>query len=441
MAKKVNKGSSRQSMRDKMRERATTREQSGRGGVKFNFPEGREVKFLKIDKACTKKLDFIPYEITVDNHPSGVAKGDLWYQRTIYTHNKIGPEEKSYLCLKSIGKKCPICDYAAQLQRDPKADDELIKSLKAKERELFQVVDLSSDSDDILLWEYSYHLFGKLLEEEIRNSEPEEDFKAGFADLEGGSTLKIRFEKKTMGKNEFYEVKRIDFVERDDYPESVLDDVLNLDEILNVLPYEKLEGIFLDTDPEPDEKPARGKKKDDEKEEKSSRRSKKEEDEEPPRRGRGKDKEEEAPKSKRGSKKEEPEEPEEVDIDDLDLDELKAYIEEHELDIKVKRAMDEDDVRELIREAQAEAEEPPKRSSRGSKDKKEEEAPKRGAKKDDKSVKRGSKKEEPEDDECIGGGTFGEDEGEYDQCMDCDRWDECKELSSEKKKSAKKGRR
>ena len=373
MAKKT---SSRASMRDRMRERSTTREQAGRGGVKFKFPEGAEIKFFKIDKACTKKLDFIPYEVTAKNHPAGVEVGDLWYQRTIWTHNGIGPEEKAYLCLKTVGKKCPICDYAAQLQKDPKSDDELIKSLKAKERELFQVIDHDDKDEAIQLWEYSYHLFGKLLEEEIRNAEPSEDYKAGFADLEGGSTLKIRFEKKTMGKNEFYEVKRIDFMERDDLPESVLDDVLDLDEILNVLPYEKLEGIFLDTEPEPEEKP-RGRSKKEEKE-----------DDEPPARGKRGAKEEEKP-SRRGKK----EEPEEED-------------------------------------------EPPARGKRGAK-KEEEEAPARG--------RRGAKKEpesEPEEDEeCIGGGTYGEDEGGYDECMDCEVWEQCKKLSDEKKASKKRGRK
>ena len=404
MAKAKGKKGSGQSMADKMRDRASTRESSGRGGVKFTFPVGAEIKFFKVDKAKTYKLDFIPYEVTDKKHPAGVDVGDLWYQRTIWTHNNIGPEEKSYLCLKSVGKKCPICEYRAQLVKSADADEDLIKSLNSKERELFQVIDLDNEKAGIQLWEFSYHLFGKKLEEEIREDD-EDGYKAGFADLEGGSTLKIRFGSKKMGKNEFFEATRIDFEERDDYGEDILDDVLCLDEILNVLDYEKLEAIFLDTETEEvEEKPARGR---------GGRGKEKEEDEKPARGGRGRgkkdeeeEKEEKSSRSSRGKKEEKEEAP--------------------------SRG------RGRNKEKEEEPEEKPSRGGRASRGKeKEEEKPKRGAK---------GKKEEPElaEDECPAGGEFGVDEGEFDECIDCPNWDACKELSDEakeEKKPAKRGGR
>lgn len=40
------------------------------------------------------------------------------------------------------------------------------------------------------------------------------------------------------------------------------------------------------------------------------------------------------------------------DLDEMDRKELKAYIKENELDVKVKKSMDEDDIREAINEAE-----------------------------------------------------------------------------------------
>lgn len=45
-------------------------------------------------------------------------------------------------------------------------------------------------------------------------------------------------------------------------------------------------------------------------------------------------------------------EDDESDLDDMDRKELKAYIKENELDVKVKKSMDEDDIREAITEAE-----------------------------------------------------------------------------------------
>ena len=378
MAKKSSK---RGSMRERAKQRAEERQQSSGGGMKFIFPEGHDVKFFQPNKG-TSTLDIIPYEVTVDNHPEGLEPGDLWYRRTIWVHFGIGAEDKSYLCLKTIGKRCPICDARAQMLKDGDADEELIKSLKPKERELYNVIDLYDEKAGVQLWDMSYYLFGKMLEDEIR--EGDEDL-AGFADLQDGKTIKVRFGEKKIGKNAFLEATRIDFVDRDDYDEDILEDVLDLDAILNILPYEKLEAVFLEV--EEADTPTKGK---DSKKKKSSDDEEGEEDDTPPSRkkkesGKKKkqDEEEKEEKPSRRSKKKPEPEPEEE-------------------------------------EEEEEEEEKPKK---------------------DKDSKK--KKSSDDEEDCPEGGTFGEDCDTLDECADCDLWEQCKEKQDEMEaeKKAKKKRK
>ena len=378
MAKKSSK---RGSMRERAKQRAEERQQSSGGGMKFIFPEGHDVKFFQPNKG-TSTLDIIPYEVTVDNHPEGLEPGDLWYRRTIWVHFGIGAEDKSYLCLKTIGKRCPICDARAQMLKDGDADEELIKSLKPKERELYNVIDLYDEKAGVQLWDMSYYLFGKMLEDEIR--EGDEDL-AGFADLQDGKTIKVRFGEKKIGKNAFLEATRIDFVDRDDYDEDILEDVLDLDAILNILPYEKLEAVFLEV--EEADTPEKGK---DSKKKKSSDDEEEEEDDTPPSRkkkesGKKKkqDEEEKEEKPSRRSKKKPEPEPEEE-------------------------------------EEEEEEEEKPKK---------------------DKDSKK--KKSSDDEEDCPEGGTFGEDCDTLDECADCDLWEQCKEKQDEMEaeKKAKKKRK
>lgn len=225
--------SKRTSMRSKVKNRAQERESTA--GAGWMNIDG-DVEFFNPKKG-RNTFDILPYEVTVDNHPE-VAAGELWYQRTVWIHYGIGAEEKSYICpLKTIGKKCPICEHRAQLMKDPDADEDAIKDLKPRERELFNV----RHDDTIKLFTFSYHLFGKQLEEEVREGSDEY---AGFADLEDGYTLKVRFSEKKFGGNKFLEASRIDFTQKDDEDESVLNDVFNLDEILHILSYKDLEKVY-----------------------------------------------------------------------------------------------------------------------------------------------------------------------------------------------------
>ena len=302
-------------MRDKAQRKA---ERAGnRGGSNYlNLPDG--IGFYKVKKG-TRALDVLPYTVSVDNHPE-MEKGGEWYQRTIWVHYNIGPEDKAVLCPKTFKKRCPICEHVAQMKKDPDADPKTIQDIKAKERELYNVIDIEEGGDEVLLFEYSYHNFGKRLDEEIREAKPDKDpHPADFAEIEGGSTLQVRFGEVSIGVGKpFLQASRIDFEERDDYDEDILDKVVDLDTVLKPMSYQALEELFYETGSGDDEekeekeegKSSRRSKKDDEEpeekeEKKSSRRSRKDDDDEPEE----KPEEKEEKKSSRGSKeKEEPEE-------------------------------------------------------------------------------------------------------------------------------------
>ena len=272
------------SMRDKAKQKAERNMNRTTGGY-LAVPEGAE--FIKPKKG-PYNWDVIPYVVKVNNHPE-VEKGEQWYQRTFYVHFNIGSDNKAFICPKTIKKPCPICEYVRELYNSDEDENiELAKQLKAKERELYNIIDLDDQDKGVQLLDYSYHLFGKALDEEINEGVEE---LAGFAELEGGYTLEVSFRKKTFNKNEFYEVRKIDFEERDDYDEDILEDVYDLDSLLKIQDYDFLQKALFDA-PVDEDDDKDDKDDDDKDEEKKSRKSgkksgkkpKKDDDDEKPKR-------------------------------------------------------------------------------------------------------------------------------------------------------------
>ena len=223
----------------------------------LNLPKG--VQMFKEDPDSRAKLDFLPYKVTSTNHPDrddelGIATPDsLWYKKPFRIHRNVGVKNDSEVCLAFEGRKCPICEYRARRAKEGAEYAEL-KELNASLRNLYVVVpkDAKKYEEKPHIWDISQFLFQDML-----NAELEEDEDYGvFPDLEEGLTLRIRFGSGQIGTGKpFAETSRIDFTERDgQYDESILDKVPNLDDILDVKSYAKLEALFLELDdPEIDE--------------------------------------------------------------------------------------------------------------------------------------------------------------------------------------------
>jgi hypothetical protein len=238
------------------KERAMTRG-SGFESTTVKLPEG--VKFFQVKSAKPYKMDILPYEVKKGKDEKGgnpfSDSGFLHYERTFFVHRGIGAESNSYCCLqKTFGKKCPICRDVAKMRRQADSDQETIDSLKPKERQLFLVIDKNDEESGVQLWDVSYHLFGKMLDEKIKSAEDDDNYE-DFYHLEGGMYLRVSFKEKSWSGNTFYETTNIEMKPRkEDIPEEILDDLPDLDDLLVEMDYDELEKVYLQDDDE-DDKP------------------------------------------------------------------------------------------------------------------------------------------------------------------------------------------
>tara|TARA_R110002020_G_scaffold12409_5_gene45484 strand:+ start:4345 stop:5211 length:867 start_codon:yes stop_codon:yes gene_type:complete len=224
------------------RKRAETRS-SGFERTTTRTPEG--MGYFQLKAAGMKRIDILPYVVKETNRFADA--GQLHYEKTFYIH-RIGPNGDSHVCRKdTVNEKCPICEYRSKLERDPNADEELVKSLRPKERQLFYVIDHDEPEKGVQLWDISYYLFGQHLDNRIRNSEEDDGFEA-FFDPEEGMTLRLGIGEKSFAGRSYYEVQTVDFKpRREPIDPELYEDLPSLDEMIKVEGYDKLKSIFLQT--------------------------------------------------------------------------------------------------------------------------------------------------------------------------------------------------
>lgn len=244
----------RSSFRGKVAGNATKSKSSNSSYGYLLLPEG--IRIFNPPLKGSVKLDFLPYEVTDPKHLDrdddvGVAMvGDLWYKKPFFVHRNIGANNDVVVCPTTIGKKCPICEAKAKMRKD-QADYEDIKLLNTSKRNLYVVIPLDvKEEEEPHIFDISQHLFQNQLTEELEENDENEV----FPDLEDGKALKLRFVAKTIKKGKpFPEVDRIDFLERDEvYDSSILEDIPNLDEVLQILSYQQLKDKFQETESDED---------------------------------------------------------------------------------------------------------------------------------------------------------------------------------------------
>ncbi len=357
--------------RGKVNRNVATQQQASSSYGYLLLPKG--VNMFKPEPGGRCQLDIMPYIISDKKHMDRNEEyedclvGDPWYKKPFLVHKNIGPDEDSVVCPKMFGKPCPICEHRSQLSKEGETDKDTLRELKAKDRVLYAVIPLSGKDPDgksydekVHIMDMSWWLFQDLLNDELEENEDNEV----FPDLEEGKTLKIRWDSKKMGKGPAYaEVSRIDFEERDEeYDESVMDDIPDLDQVLKVLSYKELEALFFDNDPDEDEDAETEDFEDVEEEE------------------------EEKPKRKKKTTRKTKPEPEDDDEDDDEEEKPKR---------KASRKK-----KTVVEDEEDEEDEKPKRKKPAS--------------------KKGSGKNK-----CPHGHTYGVDSDEKKECDDCDLWDDC----------------
>lgn len=247
-----------------------------RGGSNYlRLPEG--LKTFS-GKPGTYRLDFMSY-VAGKGNPRA-EPGELYFERTFFVHQDIGPNQDWHLCpARMFRKPCPVCEHRTKLSTDPDIVEAVIKALAPKERQLWLVKDLLNDPDGKLLWNVSYHLFGKQLKDKINNSD-EEDGYDFFADPADGLTMRLALQQSPIGK--WSDVGDIEFRSRNtQYDPGIVKEMPCLDDMFVPISYDKYKALLLQIDAdedaradETDEKRPRRRKARDEDDEPEERRSK-----------------------------------------------------------------------------------------------------------------------------------------------------------------------
>ncbi len=273
-------GPSRESFRDRIRRRSKERRS---GNQNLNLPEGMEMyRPKKSPRGDSARIDVLPYKVTAKD--LGYAQpGDMWYEKTYYVHFQVGGGNGRCVCPNwTLRRKCPICEYAANLQRQPKTpeNEEQIKKLRPKQRQLFNVIVLDESNKGVQIHENAFFNFGKELEKELNETEGNNPEYGDFASLKEGFTLKVRWDEEQQGGGRPYlKAGRIDFIERKrPYTKEILAETVNLDEALVILSYEEIERMFNGVDDEEEDTHQSKKQEDDEPRAERDRKKEEEED-------------------------------------------------------------------------------------------------------------------------------------------------------------------
>ncbi len=391
--------------------------EGGSGGSNwFTLPDG--VGSWAPEKAASHMMDFLPYEVTDKNHPDKVELGVLWYKRQFGVHHGIGVQNASYVCPRSINKPCCICEARDKLiSNDRDKHEKVIGDLKPQQFVAYNVFHPEED-DKIAVFCVSWGKFAQTLDKELK--EQDEEVLDFFLPDEGGMTLKVRFSDASYAGRPYLEATRIDFRDRKDMDEEeILERTVNLDEMLNVLPYDKLKDTFLqiDEDEGDDDAPRRGRSRPRLTDETDGDGEDNDADlNEDPEDGGGGNEDNDADFDDRGD------DPEDDDSDgDGDSIKCPQCDEEFEEDDgveskKLKLTFCSTKCRKAAQDEAAEE---------GASDEKED---KKAAAKEKKeaAAKKSKGKGSKELPICpVEGGTFGETVDKFDECDDCDFWDAC----------------
>ena len=232
------------------RTRAEAQQAMMGGHTYLNLP--RDAQLFR-PRAGLMYIDILPYVAGKGN--PWAEEGMLHWERTFYVHRGVGPNADTFICPRMTFKKpCPICEYRAKLIKegdrgDPTVED-MIRDLAPKQRQIFNVIDVKEADKGVQIWDISYHLFGKLLDAMIRNSDEDEGWDRFFY-LDEGYTLKIGFAEKSFGGATFFQAETIALRPRKvQYDEEILDQVYCLDDLLICPDYKELKRLFLQVEEE-----------------------------------------------------------------------------------------------------------------------------------------------------------------------------------------------
>ena len=212
----------------------------------YRVPEGMDV--FKLQEPGRKKIEILPV-LATDKNKHGIA-GTHHFEATFFV-NRLGLDGNSYVNRKrTFNMRCPVYEEWCRLKDDVNADEDVVKSLKGQQRQLFYIIDHDEPEKGVQLWDMSYWLFGKQLDEKIMLSEEEDGYDQFFDPYEG-LTVKLGVVEDSFAGNKYCKVATIDFAKRkDEIDEELWEDLEPLEDLLKVLSYNDLKAILHGEEPE-----------------------------------------------------------------------------------------------------------------------------------------------------------------------------------------------
>jgi len=295
----------------KLQERVKLGQERSKGKFNNILTDGIAVPLWR-PKDGAHIVDIIPYD--AGKYDPLVKKGDPTYTFEGWVHTRVGPNDVMYLCPTEMeNKPCPICEERQRL-RDKGVDKEIWKKLFPKRRNLYNVIcyDKGEEKKGIQIWDISYHYFEKQVLAIARKPSRHggEDKLINFADPINGRSITFTIEP-AKSKEDYPSYIGHSFDERDyEIDEELLDAVIVLDENVHRPTYKEIADA-----------------------------------------NEGGDSPDKSSKSKGHGKGSDDNELQDLldELEDLDeIDELKDFVEENDLKVKIKRKDDEDDVKAKI---------------------------------------------------------------------------------------------
>lgn len=210
------------------------------------LPEGK--KFLTL-RPGIMRLDVIPY-VVGDGNPAA-DKGYVHFERVYFCYKIPMPNGKTQRYTASwdtFGHK----DFVAEWVRNNggSADKQLLDALRPQRRHLFNVIDVTDETEkkkgiqvfDTTFGSVKYPAFGKMLKDKIQMSKRY----GNFDDPENGLTVIVKVEEDSFPGGKFNRITSLDFDQREEqYEDSIIDEAICFDECLIETPYETMKKIFL----------------------------------------------------------------------------------------------------------------------------------------------------------------------------------------------------
>lgn len=240
------------SRREKYKESLTKRTEES-----FNTKDdsGRFKSIFKDDLGITTwvvkegehEIDIIPYMVGKNDPRVMTGKlevGDISYSLNLWVHQGIGVTQDNYVCLsQNYRKPCPVCEFIEEQKNDEGFDEDLIKSLYAKKRVVYNVIVRDSIKEEekgvqileIAHWFMERHLVGIA-------KKPREGGFIPFSDPDEGKI--IFFERAGSGKENTSYIRHQFIDRKTTISDENLDKAKCLDSLIYIPSYNELSTLI-----------------------------------------------------------------------------------------------------------------------------------------------------------------------------------------------------